>query len=52
MGFGAAELLFTPKGLVWMKVGVAVHEFTEAQARALLLGISPSLCDAFVIYAA
>lgn len=30
MGFGAAELLFTPKGLVWMKGrgGARVHRIT------------------------
>lgn len=43
-GLRAAELLFTPKGLVWMKGGGA-REFTESQSRALL-GISLRLCDA------
>lgn len=47
----AAELLFTPKGLVWMK-GRRGREFTEPRCGALLLGISPSLRDAFVIYVA
>ena len=39
-GFGAAELLFTPKGLVWMKGrrGARLHRLTGP---ALLLGASP-----------
>lgn len=50
-GFGAAELLFTPKGLVWMKGRRGCASSWNNSPELCFLAIPP-LCDACVLYVA